>query len=275
MVFYKRHATLRLWFLVLLATVALPVLGCDVILGGHTAEQVFSSRQVAALMQATPQEIFPDPQVAALAQAAGCGDTAELERLVKSGANLNGRGHQGATPLIWALFLRNKPGLQKLLQLGANPNLKLDGSDDSVLTLAARGDDPELVEILLKGGADPNIRDSVDSPLQHAVAHLERDLELRKQLVELLLKYGADINQADVVNETAATTACALGEFNLVIFLLEKGYKHDLIDLARCTEIRVVPDDSEAYQWKLRVLDMLKERGVQFPLPEQIPLPPL
>jgi len=46
----------------------------------------------------------------------------DLERLLASGADLNGWGSGGRTPLMAATFSRRTDMVQRLLQLGADPN---------------------------------------------------------------------------------------------------------------------------------------------------------
>lgn len=219
------------------------------------------------LMNKTAQDVFSDPKAAALAAAAERGDVAEMEALVKVGADINAKGTNGITPLIWSVASESKAGTQKLLQLGAYPNRKADNGE-SAISLAAGGNDPEVLEMLLKAGGDPNIRGNVNSALEVAVSRAWRDLDLRKQMVGILLKYGADINQAGKLRSiTAATAAAGLNQFDMVAFLLEKGYNFDLVGLARFVDASQVSEGSPLYQWKLLVLAMLKDRGVQFPLP--------
>ena len=57
-----------------------------------------------------PKEVFADPRTRALAEAAGRGDAAEIVRLVKAGADPNGRGRDGVvTRVAGAPPLRRPP----------------------------------------------------------------------------------------------------------------------------------------------------------------------
>lgn len=49
-----------------------------------------------------------------------------------------------------------------------------------------------------------------------------------------------------------------MGNFDQVAYLLEQGLNYDLRGLARSVQIRQVPRTSEQYQWKLKVIEMLK-----------------
>lgn len=73
----------------------------------------------------TVDEAFPNPEVAALVKAGVRGQTERMEALVKQGADINYRGKDGVTPLIWVLAARSYEGGKKLLELGADPNQKM------------------------------------------------------------------------------------------------------------------------------------------------------
>jgi ankyrin repeat protein len=219
----------------------------------------------------TAREAFPDPQAAALVEAAERGDLEQLDAAIRSGANVNAVGKQGVTPLIWVLGTRNKQATERLLQAGANPNHKgFGGADESAMSLAAGGNDPALLELLLKHRGDPNIIGPRNRPVLHIAA-----LGDRRENMQVLLKYGADINIHTQDRRTAGDVAAAMGNFDQVAYLLEQGLSYDLKGLAQSVEIRQVPRASEQYQWKLKVIEMLKSRGVKFPaLTRGAPPPP-
>jgi ankyrin repeat protein len=215
----------------------------------------------------TAKDVFSDPKVVELVNAACAGDAKVMDEAIRGGANVNAVGYRTTPALIWVMESLNKKGIEKMLQLGANPNLPMQGGETATW-FAAGSDDPELLRLMLKYGGDPNIEAEADTALQLAVkGH-------RVQNIELLLAAGADINKSDAVGRTAVTTAAALEDFEMVYYFLEKGYFRDLTDLARWIEASVVAKDSEAGRRKQRVLKMLEDRGVEFPLPAVVPPPP-
>jgi len=210
----------------------------------------------------TARQAFPDEKVGALVEAASRGDLKQVDALLQAGANINAVGVQGISPLIWVLAAHNKQGVEHLLKAGADPNQNTMEKDESAMSLAAGGNDPEILEMLLKRGGNPNLTGPRDQAvLQIAALYSER----RRENVRLLLKYGADINGHTEFGQTAAHKAVSAGDFELVAYLLEQGFNYKLQEFAKGVEIRQVPRNSEQYQWKQKVIEMLKARGVKFP----------
>ena len=87
------------------------------------------------------------------------------------------------------------------------------------------------------------------------------------QNVRLLLAHGADVNEHDSGGNTAATYAAGLAKFDVVEMLLRHGYDYDLEGLALSVNNRVGPEYPKSYKQMKKVLEMLKKRGVVFPLP--------
>jgi uncharacterized protein len=205
-------------------------------------------------------EVFLDPTVYELIQAAEVGNIAKMEALAHQGADVNYAGDEGQTPLVRVMAGNRKDSVEKLLELGADPNRKL-ANGNSPTWLAAGRDDPKMLELLLQHRGDPNIVGTHDATaLEIAVRQ-----SLSKN-IDLLVKYGANVNDANAVGDSAATWAASLGHFDLVGHLLELGYSNNLRHLAAMVQARHVPKDSEAQRWKDRVIDMLRARGVQYPV---------
>ena len=157
-----------------------------------------------------------------------------------------------------------------MLKAGANPNYVVKGGTSegsSVMYFAAGGDSPELLKLLLEHKGNPNLV-GVGGPLLH-VAVMER----RRKNIDLLFKYGADVNVI-YGDEDVAATACALGDFELSAYFLQRGLNADLEDLAECVHTRRVPPHSEAQRWKDKVIGMLRERGIKYPPPDFNAPPP-
>ena len=77
----------------------------------------------------------------------------------------------------------------------------------------------ELVKLLLKYGADPNIKEHEDGETALFMSSYYDNVEI----TELLLQSGADINMKNKLNETALHTACYQGNLNIVKLLLKYG----------------------------------------------------
>jgi ankyrin repeat protein len=85
-------------------------------------------------------------------------DSAEgIVKAIKAGANPNSRGLYGVTPLEMAVGKFKKQVVAELLRQGADTSVR-DVEGDNAVTIAVRAykSDPQLLDMLLDAGADPN-----------------------------------------------------------------------------------------------------------------------
>ena len=82
-------------------------------------------------------------------------------------------------------------GLELLIKSGADLNVR-DSDDWTALHIASRDNHKELAELLIKNGADLNVRDSDGWTALHIASRYNY-----KELAELLIKSGADVNVRD------------------------------------------------------------------------------
>ena len=108
-----------------------------------------------ALMPPAAAQVAPSAaELAAyrgLHAAAAKGDTAEIKRLVKSGAALEARDANKRTPLHVAIFAHRAEAARALLKAGADANA-LDAQRYDIVTIAAVADDVEMLKLGLAGG---------------------------------------------------------------------------------------------------------------------------
>jgi ankyrin repeat protein len=202
-------------------------------------------------------DVFKDPQTLALVDAACHGDLSKIDALVKQGANVNATGYRDTTVLAWTMgACHSHRGAERLLNLGANPNYKMEG-DLSVTWLAAGSSDPKWLPMVLAHGGDPNIKaaSGFETALSSAI---EQD---RMQNVKLLLERGADVNERYDGSSTAATDAAALAKFDVVEMLLKHGYDYNLQDLTNDVYVRRVPPNDPMHAFRLQVLQLLAAKG--------------
>lgn len=202
---------------------------------------------------------FADEKVGALVEAAVDGKATKVAELARGGVDVNAIGTRGVTPLLWALKAKNAAGFEALLKASADPNRVSPEFGYSAMWVVSGGDDPQFLRIALRYGGNPNHPENgriSETPLFLAAA------EGRMENVKLLLDAGADINAHDRFDATVANKATAMGKFQVVAYLLERGFNYDLLGLAKRVGIRHVPADSEAQRWKNKVIEMLKVRGV-------------
>lgn len=204
----------------LLALLGLPLAGgCEMKIAGETS-----------------QDYFGDSPEAKLARSAAEGKTDEILSLIKSGAKVNATGQKNMTPLGWVLTARNIDGMRALLEAGADPNQSV-GPDRQFhpVWLAAGMDSAGPLQVILKYKGDPNAshKGYEFNALMNAVMHLEN--------IKLLVDAGANVNAADSTGTTVALSAASLAQYDVVIYLLQHGYRQNLPLLAWEVSNRPVP----------------------------------
>jgi len=112
-----------------------------------------------------------------LIQAAQAGDLPEAQRLAAQGFDVDLMDEIGRGALHYAVEAENYNFVTWLLDAGADVDLHDDDiAGDTALCLAARHDYPELVELLLMRGADPDIPGLMQETARTR-AHARRDEE--------------------------------------------------------------------------------------------------
>ncbi len=101
-----------------------------------------------------------------LSKAVIAADYGAAKRGVASGENVNELDKWGCTPLIWAVYYRNKPMVELLLENGANPNMACTKEPNASLPkgvtpliVASYYGLPDLVEMMMQHGGDPSVKD--------------------------------------------------------------------------------------------------------------------
>ena len=183
-------------------------------------------------------EYFKDPDVVALCEAIESDDLEEIDHLVASGADVNAKGKDGMTPLLWAFPDDRLPRFEKMLELGSSPNEPIDGDLNTrgtfrpgmtVTHIAAGSKSEGQFEAVMKHGGDPNLVDDRDqAPLSLIVASFSLPESLRLKRIRILLDAGADVDFVDGSGMTPAMTAVSRGRFQEALLLLEAGASMDI-----------------------------------------------
>ena len=180
------------------------------------------------------EEYFTNPQVIALCRSIEANDLAEMERLVKAGADVNAQGKDKMTPLLWAFPDNQLPRFKWLLEHGANPNVVVEGefntrqsisSGDSVTFMACKSSFPGYFDAVFDNGGDPNIRHTGPLGFGHTAlfAVITRGSGDKAAKIRRLIDLGADIN-APAMGTTPVMQAVSWGgQFDLALGMLEAG----------------------------------------------------
>jgi len=161
-----------------------------------------------------------------------------VDVLLENGADVNVLNGYGETPLYLAVFIGSLDVVRKMLQTyGGNPNTS-SPEDKNALVTACEKCDVELVDMLLKHGADPNPLSVCCNlsecrlPLSIAVAAKGINHD---DIILMLIKSGANVNAVNSEGKTAlciATENAAISycyqftnktKFSTVCLLLEHG----------------------------------------------------
>ncbi|HTC50353.1 MAG TPA: ankyrin repeat domain-containing protein [Steroidobacteraceae bacterium] len=155
---------------------------------------------IAVLLSAMASAAFAQAE---LAEAASHGDQAQVERLLKRGADVNAQQADGATALQWAAYRGDAKLAELLLKAGAKPDLANHDGATPLWLAAARGD-AAVIQALLKGGADANEQLPLGRrPLMLAARSGNVDA------VHALLEHGADVNASETERGTSALMQAA------------------------------------------------------------------
>jgi ankyrin repeat protein len=187
---------------------------------------------VAVVLVASASAVAGEPMF----DAVSAGDKAEVERLLASGAKVDSRDGDQATPLI-AAALSNQPAVAELLLTqGADVMARNSGGFTPLHAAAYSGSAP-IAEMLLDKGAA--IEDAANkagaAPLMVAAE------ENQVALVELLIARGADINQPESHGFTPITRAGFKGHTDVIRVLKRHGAAcppSGMLGASQCIEMK-------------------------------------
>ena len=231
----------------------LPLITCmGEILAQHEQEDVEKKvkyREIFRQLLAAQPDLAnkKDEKSAPLFYAANASDDQLSAQLLTAGADPNIRDNAGLTPLHVALMANDhsheadggEHGHQEevsLLLLKHGADFRATGKKgQNILILSCMGGHTNLVNALIKKGANPNAKDSFGvTPLlaaltapDHTHAQGDHRQSHQEEMAQLLLSAGADVNTSGPNSETPIKIAVGRGYTNLVKLIIDKGVNFD------------------------------------------------
>jgi len=181
------------------------------------------------------EDYFTDPKVIALCKAIEANDLAEMERLVKEGADVNAQGKGKMTPLLWAFPDNHLPRFKWLLEHGADPNVKIESEfntrgfmvpGDAVTHFVCKTAFPGYFEAVFEHGGDPNLRTSRYEDVPLTLVITEGGGGNREEMIRKLVAAGADPDIHSGLRTQAMRAVSWGGQYGLANLLLDLGADH-------------------------------------------------
>ncbi len=154
--------------------------------------------------------------------------------------DVNARQPDGSTPLQWAVYKRDAAEVQRLLKAGADVSLA-NNYGATPMSLAAATGDATIIGLLLKAGADP---DSPNAEGQTALMAVARTGNV--EAAKLLVRAGAHVNARERWgNQTALMWAAAQRQPEMVKFLIRSHAEVDARGIVRDWARKVTSEPRE------------------------------
>jgi ankyrin repeat protein len=161
-----------------------------------------------------PSQTLNDKLIAAIE--AGKAET--VRSLLAQGAEIDAKDDQGYTLLQHAVMSEQDEAVSILLKAGADPEIKSDATGNTALHWAVMGDNLDILRTLLSRGANLEAKNSAGlTPLLFAAANN------KTSQAALLLSKGANLEAQDSNGNTPLLKAATRGALEIVKLLLDRG----------------------------------------------------
>jgi ankyrin repeat protein len=154
-----------------------------------------------------------------------------------------------------AVYDKNLKLIEEYLASGVDINSK-NKNEDTALSIATELNYSDVIIFLLEKGSDPNTENKIGrTPLFFAI--LNKNIKIIKKLI----KYKSNINHISTkrgYHNANFQTACAVGDVNIVKYLIKKGANINFVDSINCT-----PLYHASIKNNIEVVKVLLENGVE------------
>ena len=151
----------------------------------------------------------------ALFKCARYNDIQVMEKLIDHGVDINQFNERGENTLHIASSSGHLEIVDLLLKAGANPDIGTEVGYSSPLEVAVRDNHPKIVTRLIEAGANLAVEDGTLLMIATARNRIE--------VAKVLIDFGIDINAKDSYGETALEKARKYRNVEMVEFLREAG----------------------------------------------------
>jgi uncharacterized protein len=174
----------------------------------------------------------------ALHYAARGGSVRAVELLVEHKAVIDAVSRSGTTPLSEAVYEKNSTTVERLLKLGANPNVVARNTVSAPLHCAVFKNDLATIQVLLNARAKVDIPSSTGTTPLSLAAN-----EGREAIVKAFLDAGADVNAADRFGWTCLMNAVVGRKPSIVARFIMAGADLNAVDAEGLTALAVAERD--------------------------------
>jgi ankyrin repeat protein len=192
----------------------------------------------------------------AIAEAVKVGDVELVRMLLDAGANPDSANQDGETALMLAANVGSLPIAQLLIQRGAKVNAVETFRGQTALMWAAAENHPDVAGLLIKHHADVNVHARYDDWPRQMTSEPRAQFRQTGGLTALLyatrsgcyrcavalIKAHADVNQPNPDGVTPLINAIDNRNYDLAMFLLDKGANPGVWDMSGRTALYVAVD---------------------------------
>jgi ankyrin repeat protein len=171
-----------------------------------------------------------------------------FKKKIAKGKSLNKKNPKGRTALMYAAWHNQKDVAELLVKNGADMNVKDSQRGATALMYATIQGHADMVRLLLKHGA--GINDKGSKIWKSHTALIMAVMNENQELVQIFLEYEADVNETDDDLETALFKAARNGNEKIVILLIKNGANINAKNRSRWTPLMVAEQKLNALQQK-------------------------